>query len=75
MKSEMKIVGILFLTALLAGLSISSTSNISISAFAEPKMFTIQKTDKSVQDPLPGHETHQIIRALPPRSDGKMYSG
>ena len=75
MKSETKIIGTLFLTALLTGLTISSTSNMSISAFAESKMFAIQKTDKSVQDPLPGHQTHQIIIALPPRSDGKMYSG
>jgi hypothetical protein len=75
MKSDIKIIGTVFLTALLTGLVISSTSNMSISAFAEPKMFAIQKTDKSVQDPLPGHETHQIAIALPPRSDGKMYSG
>lgn len=75
MKSQTKIIGTLFLTALLTGLAISSTSNMSISAFAEPKMFAIQKTDKSAQDPLPGHETHQIVIALPPRSDGKMYSG
>ena len=63
------------MTALLAGLTISSASNMSITAFAEPKMFAIQKTDKSIQDPLPGHEAHQIVIALPPRDDGKMYSG
>ena len=57
----------MFLTALVTGLAISSTSNMSISAFAEPTMFAIQKTDKSMQDPLPGHETHQIVIALPPR--------
>ncbi|HSA76796.1 MAG: hypothetical protein ACE5SW_12485 [Nitrososphaeraceae archaeon] len=49
---------------------ISSTSNLSISsAFAEPKktkkMFAIQKTEKSMQDPLPGHEAHQVVIALP----------
>ena len=75
MKSKIHILGTLFLTALLTGLAISSTSNMSITAFAEPKMFAIQKTDKSMQDPLPGHEAHQIVIALPPRDDGKMYSG
>src|ERR1044072_6636979 len=75
MKSKTKIIGTFFLTALLTGLVISSISNMSISAYAEPEMFAIQKTAKSVQDPLPGHETHQIIIALPPRSDGKMCSG
>jgi len=73
--AKINIIGTLFLTALLAGLTISSTSNMSITAFAEPKMFAIQKTDKSIQDPLPGHEAHQIVIALPPRDDGKMYSG
>jgi hypothetical protein len=48
---------------------------MSTSAFAEPAMFAIQKTDKAMQDPVPGHETHQIAIALPPRTDGKMYSG
>ncbi|MGD1835547.1 MAG: hypothetical protein ACPKQO_07480, partial [Nitrososphaeraceae archaeon] len=40
-----------------------------------PQKFAIQKTDKSTQDPLPGHESHQIVIALPPRDDGKMYVG
>jgi hypothetical protein len=76
MKAKINIIGTLFLTTLLTGLTISSISSMSsISAFAEPKMFAIQKTDKSIQDPLPGHEAHQIVIALPPRDDGKMYSG
>ena len=75
MKSKKYILGTLFLTTIVTGLVIFSTSNMSISAFAEPKMFAIQKTDKSIQDPLPGHEAHQIVIALPPRDDGKMYSG
>jgi len=29
----------------------------------------------STQDPLPGHEAHQIVMAAPPREDGKIYSG
>jgi hypothetical protein len=75
MKTKINIAITLSLITLLTGLTISALSNGSISAFAEPKMFAIQKTDKSIQDPLPGHEAHQIVIALPPRDDGKMYSG
>ena len=63
------------MTILVAGITISSLSNVAIPAFAEPQKFAIQKTDKSMQDPLPGHEAHQIVIALPPRDDGKMYMG
>ena len=37
--------------------------------------FVVQNTTASMQDPLPGHETHQIVIAAPPRDDGKIYSG
>lgn len=37
--------------------------------------FVVQNTTKSMKDPLPGHETHQIVIAVPPRADGKIYSG
>ncbi len=37
--------------------------------------FIVQNTTKSMQDPLPGHEAHQIVIAAPPRDDGKIYSG
>ncbi|HET6589667.1 MAG TPA: hypothetical protein VFG45_05840, partial [Candidatus Nitrosocosmicus sp.] len=37
--------------------------------------FVVQNTTKSMQDPLPGHEMHQIVIAAPPRDDGKIYSG
>src|ERR671916_471776 len=37
--------------------------------------FTAQNTSASTQDPLPGHEAHQIVIAAPPREDGKIYSG
>jgi hypothetical protein len=36
---------------------------------------TIQKTGVSDKDPLPGHEMHQLVMALPPRSDGKIWVG
>jgi hypothetical protein len=28
-----------------------------------------------MQDPLPGHQLHQIVIAALPRADGKIYSG
>ncbi|HYF99387.1 MAG TPA: hypothetical protein VD815_04790 [Candidatus Saccharimonadales bacterium] len=37
--------------------------------------FVVQNTTMSMQDPLPGHEAHQIVIAAPPRDDGKIYSG
>jgi hypothetical protein len=36
---------------------------------------TIQKTGVSNTDPLPGHSAHQLVLALPPRSDGKVWVG
>ena len=36
---------------------------------------TIQKTGVSNTDPLPGHSAHQLVMALPPRSDGKVWVG
>src|SRR4026207_534100 len=36
---------------------------------------TIQKTGVSNTDPLPGHSAHQLVMALPPRSDGKIWVG
>jgi hypothetical protein len=36
---------------------------------------TIQKTGVSDTDPLPGHSAHQLVIAIPPRSDGKVWVG
>jgi hypothetical protein len=51
-----------------------------VSAQSQPQTeqstpFVVQNTTKSMQDPLPGHESHQIVIAAPPRDDGKIYSG
>jgi hypothetical protein len=35
----------------------------------------IQNTTTSIQDPLPGHSSHQAALAAPPRQDGKIWSG
>jgi hypothetical protein len=40
-----------------------------------PANVTIQKTATSSVDPLPGHQAHQLVMALPPRSDGKVWVG
>jgi hypothetical protein len=37
--------------------------------------FVVQNTTKFMQDPLPGHETHQVVIAALPRDDGRIYSG
>lgn len=41
----------------------------------EQDTVTIQKTGVSSTDPLPGHSAHQLVMALPPRSDGKVWVG
>jgi hypothetical protein len=37
--------------------------------------FVRQATVASGQDPLPGHDSHELAFVLPPRSDGAVYSG
>ena len=39
------------------------------------KSFAQQGTVTSTQDPLPGHEAHQLALILPPRDDGAIYQG
>jgi hypothetical protein len=66
-----------------AAKSTSSSSSSSASAMQSPAAsaanmsgaVTIQKTGVSAPDPLPGHSAHQLVMALPPRSDGKVWVG
>jgi hypothetical protein len=48
-------------------------------AFAQQQQqgdsLVIQNTTTSIQDPLPGHSSHQAALAAPPRQDGKIWSG
>ena len=37
--------------------------------------YVVQNTTNSMQDPLPGHESHQVVVAAPPRDEGRIYSG
>jgi hypothetical protein len=70
-------------TVPLVSLNISSSSPIQMNSpsylqvFAQDQEvpFKVQNNSKSMQDPLPGHEMHQVVIAAPPRSDGKIYSG
>jgi hypothetical protein len=70
-------------TVLLVSLDIATSSSIEINSPSVLKVFAqdeeipfkVQNTSKSMQDPLPGHEKHQVVIAAPPRSDGKTYSG
>ncbi|HET7643253.1 MAG TPA: hypothetical protein VFK40_07080 [Nitrososphaeraceae archaeon] len=39
------------------------------------KSFSQQGTITSIQDPLPGHEAHQLALILPPRDDKAIYQG
>jgi hypothetical protein len=40
-----------------------------------PTRAVLQETQTSTQDPLPGHEMHQAVLALPPRGDGLIWLG
>ena len=53
---------------LLCSLQLASAANMS-------GRITIQKTGVSDTDPLPGHSAHQLVMAIPPRSDGKVWVG
>jgi hypothetical protein len=61
--------------ASLSPIQTKSQSLLQVFAQDQEVPFRIQNTSKSIQDPLPGHETHQVVIAAPPRSDGKTYSG
>src|SRR5437879_13182341 len=71
------------LLAAFAGLFFGATSMVRSSALAAPPKnalqtsthVTIQNTTTSIQDPLPGHQSHQAAIILPPRADGKLWVG
>jgi hypothetical protein len=56
----------------------SAPTQTPTAAVQEPPVnqnFVRQATVASGQDPLPGHESHELAFVLPPRSDGAVYSG
>jgi hypothetical protein len=54
---------------------VSSASAASSNPLQSSLHVTIQNTTISSQDPLPGHQGHQLAMVLPPRSDGKLWVG
>jgi hypothetical protein len=54
---------------------VSSASAASSNPLQSSSHVTIQNTTTSSQDPLPGHQGHQLAMVLPPRSDGKLWVG
>jgi hypothetical protein len=69
-------------SSILAIALIVPTIILSASSFASaqeeeelPNEVVIQETKTSIQDPLPGHEGHQLVMALPPRGDGLVWTG
>lgn len=52
-----------------------SASQTSSGGGEQADAVTIQKTAESTVDPLPGHSAHQLVMALPPRDDGKVWVG
>jgi hypothetical protein len=81
MESRTTTMAILGVVAIVAafGMIAATIHPIENQAFAQQQdqaiSFTAQNTSASTQDPLPGHEAHQIVMAAPPREDGKIYSG
>jgi hypothetical protein len=69
------------ITSIASGESSYMMSAIRGSAFADSSGTTAiethfqQGTATSIADPLPRHHMHQLIMILPPRDDGKVYSG
>jgi len=67
--------------AAFVGLFFGTASVFVASASAAPPTLqtsshvTIQNTTISGQDPLPGHQGHQLAMILPPRADGKLWVG
>jgi hypothetical protein len=55
--------------------SSSSMQSPAASAANTTGSVTIQKTGVSAPDQLPGHSAHQLVMALPPRGDGKVWVG
>jgi hypothetical protein len=60
-------------------LTVSSASGVTIvnaqKSSPPPDHYIVQKTAESTVDPLPGHQGHQLVMAIPPRDDGKIWTG
>src|SRR5919202_3639608 len=78
MNSHITIAAIIAVAAFLGLGGVVNPSIINANAQQDQPMgdtVTIQKTGVSSPDPLPGHSSHQLVMALPPRDDGKVWVG
>lgn len=73
-----KFIGALVSAMLVLGLTVAVTVAQQAAATTSnnpPDHYVVQKTAASTKDPLPGHSSHQLVMAVPPRTDGKIWTG
>jgi len=83
MKTRVSVISATVVLVAFVGLFLGTTSVAVPLASAAPAKsplqtsthVTIQNTTVSGQDPLPGHQGHQLAMILPPRADGKLWVG
>jgi hypothetical protein len=80
-KLSIAIAVVLAATLLIGSVSFSSFKTSGQQAFAQGQpqpqgdSLVVQNTTTSIQDPVPGHSSHQLALVAPPRADGKIWSG
>jgi hypothetical protein len=80
MNQSEKFIGSLVAAMLVLGVTVAVTAaqqaNATTSSSSNPPdHYVVQKTAASDKDPLPGHSGHQLVMAIPPRTDGKIWTG
>ena len=81
MNQSEKFIGSLVAAMLVLGVTVAVTAaqqanaTTSSSSSNPPDHYVVQKTAASDKDPLPGHSSHQLVMAIPPRTDGKIWTG
>lgn len=64
-----------FFVIMIAPSAIGSTIVNAQKTSPPPDHYVVQKSAESAPDPLPGHQGHQLVMAIPPRDDGKIWTG
>jgi hypothetical protein len=78
MNRSEKFIGSLVAAMLVLGVTVAVTAAQQANATTSsnpPDHYVVQKTGASDKDPLPGHSSHQLVMAIPPRTDGKIWTG
>jgi hypothetical protein len=78
MNQSEKFIGAVVAAMLLLGVTVAVTVAQQATATTSnnpPDHYVVQKTAASTKDPLPGHSSHQLVMAIPPRTDGKIWTG